>query len=249
MATGRNQLRSSLVVLQVAGSVMLLVMAGLFARSLEAVQRAHLGFDPHNLVNLIMDPAEVGYNETQGLAFYHSLLRRMRALPGVQSASLSSSLPMSYYGSNDYLKISGYQNPPGQGLPLVSYGVVSPDYFRTLRIPILEGRSFTPADTQGSPEVAIVSEAFAKRFSPHQNPIGQRFAKVSGATNPLYEVVGVAGDARFNSLTGPLDGYFYLPLAQDYALSSLQVLQLRSFAPAPVVMRPAQSVIRRLSPD
>ena len=249
VVAGKSRLRSSLVVHQVAGSLMLLVMAGLFTRSLAAVQRSDLGFDPHNVTNLVMDPSEVGYNEAQGLAFYHSLLQRIRALPAVQSASLTSSLPMSNFGDNDYLKISGYQNPPGQGLPVLSYSVISPDYFETMRIPILQGRSFSDADTKGAPDVAIVSEEFAKRFWPNQNPIGKRFAKVSGPTNPLYEVVGVARDARFHGLSGPIDAYFYLPLAQDYALSSLQILQIHSAAPPDTVMREAESVIRSLAPD
>jgi predicted permease len=249
VAGGKNRLRSGLVVLQVAGSLMLLVMAGLFTRSLAAVQHVSLGFDPHNVVNFIMDPAEVGYNETQGLAFYNSLLERVRALPNVQSASLSSSVPMSIYGSNDYLKISGYQNPPGQGLPLVSYSVISPDYFKTMRTPLIEGRAFTDADAKGSAYVAIVSEALAERFWPHQNPIGQHFAKVSGSTNPLYRIVGVAQDARFEAFGGAIDPYFYLPLAQDYSLSSLQALQIRSAAPPDAVMREGQSVIRSLAPN
>ena len=249
VASGRNRFRAALVVVQVAGSLMLLVMAGLFTRSLGAVQHANLGFDPHNVVNFVMDPTEVGYNQAQGLAFYDSLLGRIRALPGVLSASLTSSPPMSNYGSNDYLKISGYQNPPGQGLPLVSYSVISPDYFRTMRIPLLAGRAFTDADVKTAPEVAIVTEAFAKRYWPDKNPVGQHFSKVSGASNPVYTVVGVAHDARFFGLSGAIDPYFYLPLAQDYSLSSLQALQIRSTAPPDATIHESQSVIRSLAPD
>ena len=131
IAAGKNRFRSGLVVLQVAGSLMLLVIAGLFARSLVAVQHSNLGFDPQNVVEMTMDPTEVGFNETQGLAFYNSLLTRTRALPGVQSAALTSSVPMGNTLNNDYLKVSDYQNPPGQGLPLVAYGVVSPGFFET----------------------------------------------------------------------------------------------------------------------
>ena len=249
VASGKNRFRAALVVVQVAGSLMLLVMAGLFMRSLAAVQHTNLGFDPNNIVNFIMDPTEVGYDETRGLEFYNSLLERIRALPGIQSVSLTSALPMSNYGSNDYLEISGYQNPPGQSLPLVTYAVISPDYFKTMRIPILQGRSFSSADTKGSPYVAIVSEAFAKRFWPHQDPIGQHFAKVSGSTNPPYQIVGVAHDARFSGLSGEIDPFFYLPIEQDYSLSSLQVLQIRSAAPPDAVIREGQSVIRSLAPD
>jgi len=249
IAGGKNRVRTGLVILQVAGSLMLLVIAGLFTRSLGAVQHTNLGFDPHNVVDLATDPSEIGYGETQGLAFYESLLDRVRALPGVQSASVTSSVPMSNYGNNDYLKISDYQNPPGQGLPLVDYGVVSPQYFNTMRIPILRGRSFTEADQKGAPYVAVVSQAFAGRYWPNQDPIGKRFAKVSGVTNPVYEVVGVAKDCHFTFVTGPIEPYFYLPLGQDYALSSLQILQIRSTAPPDIVIRETQDVVRSLAPD
>ena len=249
IAVGKNRFRSGLVVLQVAGSLMLLVIAGLFARSLVAVQHSNLGFDPQNVVELTMDPTEVGFNETQGLAFYNSVLARINALPGVQSAALTSSVPMGDYGSNDYLKVSDYQNPPGQGLPLVGYGIVSPRFFDTMHIPILRGRSFTDGDVNGSPYTAIVSQAFANRFWPKQNPIGKHFAKVSGATNPVYEVVGVAKDSRFSGLTGPIDAFFYLPLAQNYALGTLQTLQIRSGAPPDAIIREAQGVVRSLAPD
>jgi predicted permease len=249
IAGGKNRVRTALVILQVAGSLMLLVIAGLFARSLGAVQHTNLGFDPHNIVDLTMDPSEIGYGESQGLAFYRSLLDRVRALPGVESASLTSSVPMSNYGNNDYLKISDYQTPPGQGLPLVGYSVVSPAFFETMRIPILRGRSFTEADAHGAPNVAVVSHTFAERYWPNQNPIGKRFAKVSGITNPEYEVVGVAKDCHFNDVTGPFDAYFYLPLAQDYALSSLQILQIRSAASPVTVIHETQDVVRSLAPD
>ena len=249
IAAGKNRLRSGLVVLQVAGSLMLLVIAGLFARSLVAVQRSNLGFDPQNVVELTMDPTEVGFNEAQGLAFYNSLLGRINTLPGVQSAALTSSAPMGGIGNNDYLKISDYQNPSGQGLPLVSYGVVSPGFFETMHIPILQGRSFTNGDVSGSPYVAVVNQAFANRFWPKQNPIGKHFARVSGATNPLFEVVGVAKDSRFSGLTGPIGVFFYLPLAQNYALGSMQTLEVRSVAPPDAVIREAQSVVRSLAPD
>ena len=249
IAGGRNRVRSTLVTLQVAGSLMLLVIAGLFARSLVSVQHTNLGFDPHNVVELTMDPTEVGYNETQGLAFYTSLLDRIAAMHGVQFASLTSSVPMGNYGGNDYLKVSDYQNPPGEGLPLVFYAVISPKYFQTMRIPLARGRAFNDADVKGSPYVAVVNESFAKQFWPNQNPIGKHFAKVSGATNPLYEVVGVTKDSRSLGLTGPVGAFFYLPLAQDYALSSLQTLAVRSDAPPDAAIREAESVVRGIAPD
>jgi predicted permease len=246
---GKNRLRSSLVMLQIAGSLMLLVIAALFAESLANVQHTNLGFDPHDVVNFAMDPSEAGYGETQGLAFYKSLLDRVKGLPGVQSAGLTATPPMSDYSFADYVKVSDYQNPPGSGLPVVYFSVVSPSFFATMRIPIVRGRGFTEADISGSPYVAMVSQAFAERFWPGQNPIGEHFAKVSGITNSIYEVVGVAKDMRFVSLTGPIDPYFYLPLAQDYELSTLQILQVRSSAPPDAVIREVQGIMRGLAPE
>jgi predicted permease len=214
VAGGKNRFRTALVVLQIAGSLMLLVIAGLFAKGLAVVQHANLGFDPSNIVNVTMDPSEVGYDETRGLAFYLALVERLRALPGVQSVALASSNPLSNYFNDDYLKVSDFENPPGRGLPLVSYSVVSQGFLETMRIPMIRGRNFTERDTRGAPNVAIVNETFAQRFWPHQNPIGKHSAKVSGITNPVYEVVGVAGNSRFSSLTGPIDAYFYLPIGK-----------------------------------
>ena len=249
IVAGKNRLRTGLVVLQVAGSLMLLVVAALFTRSLAAVQHSNLGFDPQNVVNLAMDPTEVGFNEKQGLALYHDLLGRIRALPSVQSAALSGSTPLGDVTDNDYLKISDYQVPPGQALPLVGYDVVSAGYFGMMRIPTVRGHSFTEADTRNSPYVAVVNEAFAHRYWPNQSPIGKHFAKVSGATNPVYEVIGVAGNCRMETLSGAIEPYFYLPLAQDYDLASLQYLQIRSAAPPDAVIRTAQGIVRELAPE
>jgi predicted permease len=247
IAAAKNRLRTGLVVLQVAGSLMLLVIATLFTRSLAAVQHANLGFDPRNVVNLTMDPTEVGFNETQGIAFYNELLNRVRTLPGVESAALSSATPLGDVGSNDYLKISNYQVPSGQGLPLVNYSVVSPGYFEMMRIPLMHGRTFTTSDSKNAPAVAIVNESFAKRYWPNQDPIGQHFAKVSGATNPLYEVVGVVKDCRMTGLSGPMDAFFYVPLAQAYDLGTLQFLQVRSAMPPDAVIRETQGVVSSLA--
>ncbi|HKD79521.1 MAG TPA: ABC transporter permease [Candidatus Angelobacter sp.] len=245
---GKHRLRTAFVVLELAGALMLLVMAGLFIRGLNRVQQTDLGFDPENVVNMSMDPAKIGYNGAQGLAYYNDLLRRAQVLPGVDSAALISSVPMAYYNNNDYLKVSGYQNPPGQGPPLVSYSVASPGYFATMRIPLVRGRAFTDRDLNGSPYVAIVNEAFAQRFWPGQDPIGKRFAKVSGITNPTYEIVGVTRNSRFQLLTGPIDPYFYLPLAQNYSLSSEETLQIRSSLGADATVRAVEAIVHDLHP-
>ena len=249
VTAGKHRLRTAFVVIELTAALMLLVMAGLFIKSLNRVQHIDLGFDPQGVVNLTMDPAKSGYGETQGLKFYDELLRRVQALPGVESAALNSTVPMAYYNNSDYLEIPDYQNPPGQGPPLVSYSLISPDYFTTMRIPMVWGRAFTSADASSAPYVAIVNETFAQHFWPGQDPIGKHFAKVSGVTNPEYQVIGVVKNSRFFRLAGPIDPYLYLPLAQNYNLSSENSLQVRSSLPPAATVHSVEEIVRDLHSD
>jgi len=233
---GKNRLRSTLVVVQVAGSLILLIIAGLFTRSLAQAQRTDLGFKPDHVLNLIMDPNEIGYNQSQTRDFYKNLLQRVRALPGVVSASTANATPMGYYNNFDSLNIEGYQPPPGQPAPSSLYNTVSTDYFSTMGVPLLRGRNFTEADDENSQYVAIVSEAMAKQFWPDKDPIGHQFQMTSDLKHSLV-IVGVAKDIRFNGLTGPFSPMFYAPFLQHQNGNSLQALQLRT-AGAPETMIP-----------
>src|SRR5271170_4021035 len=143
---GKNRLRSALVVAQVGGSLSLLIIAGLFTRSLSQAQRTNLGFDPSHIVNLSMDPNEIGYGEAQGREFYKNLLDRVSALPGVESASVAAAVPLGYVSNLDTVTIEGYQPPPDQPAPRLFYNVVSSDYFKTMKISMVRGRTFTAAD-------------------------------------------------------------------------------------------------------
>jgi len=245
---GKHRLRSGLVVAQVAGSLMLLIIAGLFARSLDKAQRTNLGFDATHVVDLSMDPTEIGYNESQGREFYKNLLDRVSALPGIESASLTSSVPLSYFNNTDTLKIEGYQPPPGQQGQRAFFAYISPGYFNTLKIPIVRGRNFTGADTEKTKFVAIVNETMAKTFWPGSDPIDRNFSIMGDLEHPL-EVVGIAKDSRFQGVTGPINPGFYLPFVQHYAPASLETLQVRTAA-APGAMIPGiESTIQALAPD
>src|ERR1700683_632826 len=139
----KNRLRSILGVAQVAGSLMLLIIAGLFTRSLGKAQQTNLGFNPSHLLNMTMDPNEIGYNDVQYREFYKNLLERVRALPGVQSARVASSVPLGYLTSGETLTVEGYQPPPDQAAPSVQYNIISPDYFATMEIPVVTGNPRT----------------------------------------------------------------------------------------------------------
>jgi putative ABC transport system permease protein len=244
---GRHRLRNTLVALQVAGSLMLLIIAGLFMRSLGKAQRTNLGFDPANVLNLSMDPSEIGYAEAQGKQFYKNLLDRVRSLPGVVSATTASSVPMSYVGNSDALQIEGYEPRPGELPPVCNFDAISTDYFKTMRIPLVEGRAFADADNETGPYVAIINEHMAKAYWRGRDPIGHHLTMASDSKHPM-EIVGVARDSRFNGVTGPIRDFFYIPFSQHYANNSLQTLQVRAAAPQAMIPQ-VESVVRSLAPD
>jgi predicted permease len=247
VVSGKQRMRDVLVVAQVGGSLMLLIIAALFTRSLDNVQRSNLGFDPSSIVNFTMDPTEIGFSEEQGREFYKNLLDRVRALPGVRFASTAAATPMGYIGNSDTPEIEGYQPPPGQPKPLVSYNVVSSAYLQTMKIPLLQGRMIAETDVQNSPYVAVVNQAMAKRFWPSQNPVGRHF-KLGADPQHSIEVVGVAQDSRVRALTGSIESYFYVPLAQHYASNSLATLQVRSAVPPETLIPEVEGVIKSLAP-
>jgi predicted permease len=245
---GRHRLRNALVVAQVAGSLVLLIIAGLFTRSLGEAQRTNLGFDPNHVLNFFMDPTEIGYNDEKGRAFLRALLTRVRALPGVSSASTANSAPLGYYDQGDTIVVEGYESPADQPTPFSLYNSVSPDYFKTLRIPMVEGRPFTDADDPDAQFVGIVNEAMAKKYWPNEDPIGRHF-KLGADENHSIIVVGVVKDSRYSGVTGTIKPYFYVPTAQHYAANTLTALQVRTVGAPEAVIREVERIIESLAPD
>ena len=223
--TGRPQrLRTALVVAQVGGSLALLIVAGLFLRSMRAAETADLGFDPRNVLNLTTDPHEIGYDKTQGIAFYKELLGRVRAIPGVRSASIATTIPFGETVLGDDLVIPGLQIAPGQAAPHAIYSVVSSDSFKTMGIPLLRGRDITEADDENTQRVAVINEAMVQHFWPKQDPLGKRFVRTSDPKHPV-EIVGVVRNSRIGEISGPFEEAFYVPYTQSYLSSeTLQVL-------------------------
>jgi macrolide transport system ATP-binding/permease protein len=245
---GRHRVRNALVVAQVAGSLMLLVIAGLFTRSLGEAQRTNLGFDPSYVVNFVMDPNEIGYNEAQARGFYKNLLARVRAMPGVVAVSTANSTPLGYYNNGDTIVVEGYEVPAGQATPVSFYNAVSSDYLKTLDIPLVQGRVFTDADDQNTLFVAIVNQAMAKKYWPNQDPTGRTF-KLGADPNHSITVIGIAKDSRYAGITGEIQPYFYVPILQHFASNTLAALQVRT-AGAPESMIPeVERVIQSMAPD
>ena len=242
---GRQRLRGVLVAIQVGGSLTLLIVAGLFVRSLRGVQNSDLGFDPRAVVNLTLDPNEIGYTEAQGRAFYHAMLERARTLPGVQSASLASVVPLSDSVQGCDLAIPGYVTAPDQQAPHAETDAVSPDYFTTMRITLKGGRDFTDADNEDAPHVAVVNQAMVDRFWPGQDALGKSFSLQSDPKHSVT-VVGLAQNSRMSQLYGVFEPIFYVPVAQSYV--STETLQIRSERSIQDTVAEVRSVADSLAP-
>jgi predicted permease len=242
----RAWFRNLLVVAQLAGSLILLIVAGLFVRSLQQTQHLDMGFDPDHILNASMDPNEVGYDQTRAKEFYRALESRVRALPGVSSASLAFSVPLGLAHEVAQVGIAGKPTPAGQQPPEMVYNSVDPPYFETLRIPIVRGRAFTDADDETSPRVAMINEAFAKRYWPNDDPIGKRFSILNKPGDPM-EVIGVTKDGRYTDATERPDPYFFLPLAQHF--DSFRTLQVRTLVPPEQLIADVRQQIQALDPN
>jgi len=242
---GRHRFRNLLVIAQVAGSMLLLIAAGLFIRSLSNAQSVDLGFEPKGLLNLSIDPAQQGYDEIRGTEFYRQIEERVRALPGVESVSFAHSVPMGYYSLAEYINLEG-QRLQGPQRPIAGYNLVGPDYFASLKIPILLGRGLSRDDHAGARPVAVVNQLMAEKLWPQRDPIGARFS-FSGPEGPYVEVVGVSKNGKYGWLFEDPGMYFFVPLAQKYV--SLRALHVRTRLPPQTLALSIQQQIRALEPD
>jgi macrolide transport system ATP-binding/permease protein len=242
----RQIVRGSLVVAQVAGSLVLLIVAGLFVRSLGKAQTIYLGLNPANVLDFSLDVQQVGYQEVQGRAFYRELDARLRSLPGVESVAQAFSVPLGVMSADDPVIVEGHPVEPGQQPPTVQYNMVSPAYFDTLRIPVHQGRTFTDADDEKTAHVAIVNQAMAKKFWPDQNPLGKRFS-TKNASGPFVEIVGVVQDGKYKGVVEDPQPHFYLPLTQSYM--PLRTFHIRTSVPPETLTTQVQSQVRALAPN
>jgi macrolide transport system ATP-binding/permease protein len=211
----RHIARGTLVVAQVAGSLVLLIIAGLFVRSLTKAQSVYLGFDPTRTINFSLDVQQINYGETQGRAFYRELETRLAALPGVDSAAQAFSIPLGLMSASSKIYLEGHPLENGKQPPESIYNAVSPAYFRTLHIPLHRGRTFADADNEKAPEVAVINEAMAAKFWPGQDPVGKHFSS-KGDSGPWVSVIGVVSDGKYKGLVEDPQPFYYLPVEQQY---------------------------------
>jgi predicted permease len=226
--------RGALIVAQVSLSFVLLAAALLLLRSVRNSGRFALGFEPDGVIVATFDPQPLGYAEPRIISFYDELLRRLRALPGIERVALSEQVPMS--GSGGVAVRPSGSSAADRALD-VPVNRVSPDYFATIRQPLLRGRDFTSDDTKA--RRAIVNETLARRLWGDADPIGRRF--VIGDKED-WEVIGVAKNALFASFTGDVGSFVFLPL--NISNRSRLALNVRSSAPSAFVLADVRRVVR-----
>ncbi len=221
--SGGNRTRNMLVVSEVALSLMLLISAGLMIRSLWTLRHVNPGFDPHDVVTMEVSVPTGKFTEpTQQIAFFSDVLDGVRALPGVQSAGLIDSLPLSDNGSHQPVFVEGQPKLPMADLPEVDVRLISPGYLSTMHIPLLRGRDLDDSDVAGRPGAVLISQSMAKQFWPDEDPIGKRLT-LYFFPNLTRVVVGVVADVKLNAMneTRPAAA-LYSPLAQMTAAAGEQ---------------------------
>src|SRR5437762_875922 len=241
---GRNSLRSLLVVSEIALSVVALVGAGLFIRSMRDAQKMDPGFESKNLFMLAFDLGALHYDEGRGQQFLRSAVERANATPGVKAAAIASNFPLGG-GFARTVFPEGEDESTGYRGTLTQLDEISPGYFDALRIPLVRGRLFTDADRQGTTSIAIINEAMAKKFWPNQDAIGKRFHFFGDTT--LREVVGIARNSVVNAIGEVPPPLVYLPLTQDYAPAA--TLQVQTAGKPETVIAGVRGQIQSLEPN
>jgi predicted permease len=204
--TKRFGMRNLLVVAQVAGSLVLLVDATLFLRSLQEAGRADVGFDPQGVAVIRLDLEQGQYTPEAGAQFYAALLQRIRGIPWVEAAGLGFTVPLAEGGlQRGSLDVEAYEPAAGENV-IAGQNVVTPGYFELIGMPLAAGRGFSDADREGAPGVVVVNAAFADRYWPGEDPLGKRVE--------TWEVVGVVRNAKYRTLGEELLPHIWTPYAQ-----------------------------------
>jgi putative ABC transport system permease protein len=212
-ALRKARLASGLVVAQLSLSLLLLICAGLFIRSVMKAQQIDPGFNPHHVLIASYDLFTAGYSDVSGVEFDRRLVAKLNGLPGVESVALSSREPLAFGGGSTSVRPEGYVSQANESME-TPVAIITPNYFQTMQLPLVKGRDFTLQDKKSSQRVVIVSEAFAARYWPHQEALGKQLN--SDLTHEWFTVIGVARNSKVDGLTEKPMPFVYLPLYQVY---------------------------------
>ena len=240
----KARLASGLVVAQISLSLLLLICAGLFIRSFRSAQQMYPGFNPHHVLIASYDLFPAGYSETTGMEFDRQLVAKLEALPGVQSVSLSTRVPLGFGGGSTSVKPEGYVSPAKESME-TQMAIVTPNFLRTMQIPLVKGRDLTLQDTKNSQRAVIVSEAFANRYWPNQEALGKKLN--SDLTHEWFTVVGVARDCKVTGLNEKPTPFLYLPLYQVYRAD--MIINARVSGDPMTYGKTVENAVHELNPD
>jgi macrolide transport system ATP-binding/permease protein len=239
---GRGRLRQTLVVAQVALSVVLLVCASLFARSLQRAQVSDPGFTLRQGLLASIDLLSNGYDEPRGIVFFQQLQQRLQAIPGIESASVTAALPLDLSGGSDMgVRIDGYDRAPGEEITAY-YNRVGSRYFETMGIPLVAGRALDDRDVDGRELAVVINETMARHYWPNRSALGGIVRFGSGPAR----VVGIVKDGKYRRLNEEPRNYMYLAVSQYYR-PDLVVL-VRTKGDPSGALAAVQSQVRALDP-
>ncbi len=238
----RARLRGALTIVQIAVSLILVVGAGLFLRSLSKIRAVDPSMATDRTIAATLNTTLRGYDEARARQFYSAVLGTMSAQPGVESAALAFVLPVTAGGMRTNLR-AGSTTPPVDAPIEFDMVPVSPGFFRATALPLLHGRDFSAADSDTAPRVIVINERMASRFWPSRDPVGEMF-KIGG--DESYTVVGVARDTKYRSLREAPRMTMYLPLSQFHE-SSVNLV-VRSSLPVDVTIAAMREAVRRADP-
>ncbi|HZS04058.1 MAG TPA: ABC transporter permease [Blastocatellia bacterium] len=246
--TRQRRLRDALVITEVALALVLLVGAGLLLRSFLKLQQTDPGFRPEGVMTMSLSLPRARYSEPDKIvAFYDRLIERVSALPGVQSVGLTSDLPWTGYDENAGFSIEGKTFPPGQD-PHGRYHFASPDYFRTIGVPLVAGRWVNSGDVRKAPQVVLINQSMARRYWPEGNAVGGR---ITFSDKPKGEdwmtVVGVTSDVKDYPTSAEAEPAFYWPLAQQP--NGEMILAIRTSVDPFTLVEAVRSQTRSLDKD
>ncbi len=241
----RSRLRSAFVVTQVAGSALLLIGAGLFARGLARAGSVDLGFEPDAVHALSLELDSFDYTEERAVGLYRDIMERVAQLPHVQTVGATHSPPVTLGGRSSTFDVVGRPPADEDERPETDFARVTPGYFEALRIPIVDGRGFAEADRRDAVKVAIVNETFARRSWPDASPLG-RGIRLGALDDEELEVVGVARNAKYRTLTEDPRAMVYVPYEQWPYLSLVVLVRLER--PGVNIAGPLRDIVRDLDP-
>ena len=241
----RINLRDALVISQLAMSMVLLICAALFVRSLQQAVSFDPGFNAQKILVAEMEMQGSNFNRERGRIFYDETLARLGSLPGVEAVTLSSVVPISGGGERRNITLEGYQPQPNEDTEL-NTNVVGPDFFKVMGIPFVGGRDFNPQDKDGAPQVVIVNEELARRYFAG-NAVGKRLKFGRGDDIPFREIVGVVRTARYRNLREEPLPFIYIPLGQEYQPG--MSLMLRTAGDPTSLAGPVRSEMQSINKD